>query len=175
MDNINNCDQETKKKLENINNEDIELFSLNGQTLLGKVVEIYDGDTCKIVLLINNNLQKFNCRLYGLDTPEMKPALNKLNRNIEIENAHKCKNRLLQLVTSCNCNIEDIFKKSDINALLKLNKKIIFVKCNEFDKYGRLLVELFDDNNNTTINQTLINEGYAKSYDGGTKDVFIYK
>ena len=47
------------------------------------------------------------------------------------------------------------------------------VKCNEFDKYGRLLVELLNDDNKT-INQMLIDEGYAKAYDGGTKDVLTY-
>jgi endonuclease YncB( thermonuclease family) len=164
------------KKLENIENDEIELFSLNGQNLLGKVVEMYDGDTCKIVLLVNNNLQKFSCRLLGLDTPEMKPPLNKPNRDIEILNANKCRNRLLQLSTSCNCDVNTIIKKPDVKSLLKLNKKIIKVKCFEFDKYGRLLVELSDNqsDNNKTFNQTLIDEGYAKSYDGGTKDVFTY-
>jgi endonuclease YncB( thermonuclease family) len=170
MENI----EDVRKKLENVNNDDIELFSLNGQNLAGKVVEMYDGDTCKIVLLVNNSLQKFNCRLLGLDTPEMKPPLSKPNRDSEILNAHKCRNRLLQLTTSCACEIECVMKKPDVKTLLKLNKKIITIKCYEFDKYGRLLVELLSDDNSKTINQTLIDEGYAKAYDGGTKDVFTY-
>jgi endonuclease YncB( thermonuclease family) len=171
-----NCNQEIQKKLENINNDDISLFSLNGKIVLGKVVEMYDGDTCKIVLAINNNLQKFNCRLLGLDTPEMKPPADKPNRDIEILNAHKCRNKLLQLTTTCNCDINSILKKPDVKSLLKTNKKIIQVKCHEFDKYGRLLVELLtvDDNANKTVNQILVDEGYAKAYDGGTKDVFTY-
>lgn len=167
QDNLNKI----KTKLETINSEDIELFSLNNQTFLGKIVEIYDGDTCKIVLIINNNLEKFNCRLLGLDTPEMKPPLNKINRDIEILNAHKCRNRLLQLATSCECHIDSIIKKPQIKTLLKLNKKILTIKCHDFDKYGRLLVELIDNEN---INKLLIDEGYAKSYDGGTKDKFTY-
>lgn len=170
----NNCNQETKIKLENINTDDIELFSLNGQILLGKIVEMYDGDTCKIVLALNNNLQKFNCRLLGLDTPEMKPPNDKPNRDIEILNAHKCRNRLLQLTTSCSCQVDSILKKSELKTLLKLNKKIIIVKCNEFDKYGRLLVELVSDETNKTVNQILVEEKYAKAYDGGTKDIFTY-
>jgi endonuclease YncB( thermonuclease family) len=165
---------EIKRKLENINGDDVELFSLNGQTILGKVVEIYDGDTCKIILAINNNLQKFNCRLLGLDTPEMKPPINKPNRETEILNAHKCRNRLIQLTTSCDCQIDSILKKTEVNTLLKSNKLIFTVKCHEFDKYGRLLVELIDNNIEKTVNQILINEGYAKSYDGGTKNNFTY-
>jgi hypothetical protein len=37
-------------KLKNITNDDIELFSLNNLVTQGKIVDIYDGDTCKIVL-----------------------------------------------------------------------------------------------------------------------------
>ena len=167
--------EDLNKKLENITNDDIQLFSLNGQTNIGKVVEMYDGDTCKIVMLVGNDLLKFSCRLLGLDTPEMKPPLDKPNRDIEILNANKCRNRLLQLSTSCNCTVDTIIKKTEIKTLLKTNKKIIVVKCHEFDKYGRLLVELLPiGTTDKTINQILIDEGYAKAYDGGTKDVFTY-
>ena len=70
--------------LQTIKNIDIPLMSLIGITTIGKVVEMYDGDTCKIVLMNNNKLEKYNCRLLGLDTPEMKPPLTKENRDIEI-------------------------------------------------------------------------------------------
>ena len=35
---------------------------------LEKVVDIYDGDTCKIIVVYKNELMRFNCRLVGLDT-----------------------------------------------------------------------------------------------------------
>ena len=162
-------------QLSTVKNEDIPLFTLNGITTIGKVVEMYDGDTCKIILLVNNILQKFNCRLVGLDTPEMKPSLTKVNRDIEILNAHKCRNRLLQLITNCTCNIDTIMKKYDCIKLLDSNTKIITVQCYEFDKYGRLLVNLYPDELSTEcVNLQLINEGYAKAYDGGTKNQFTY-
>ena len=48
----------------------IQLFSLAGQSMLGKIVNIYDADTCKIVLDRGNNvLEKYCCRLLGIDTP----------------------------------------------------------------------------------------------------------
>lgn len=162
-------------QLATIKNDDIPLFTLNGITTIGKVVEMYDGDTCKIILLVNNVLQKFSCRLLGLDTPEMKPSLTKENRDMEILNAHKCRNRLLQLITNCNCGIDTIMKKQDCIKLLDTNTKIIKVECREFDKYGRLLVNLYPDEQSTDcVNLKLINEGYAKAYDGGTKNQFTY-
>ena len=161
--------------LQTIKNSDIPLMSLNGITTIGKVVEMYDGDTCKIVLLNNNKLEKYNCRLLGLDTPEMKPPLTKENRDVEIFNAHKCRNRLLQLITSCSCNIDSIINKKDCVKLIDTNTKVIKVECYEFDKYGRLLVKLYPDNESIeSVNQILVNEKYAKSYDGGTKSQFNY-
>ena len=162
-------------QLATIKNDDIPLFTLNGITTFGKVVEMYDGDTCKIILLVNNVLQKFSCRLLGLDTlgkvnliiklcfiikcrrdeTIIKVCLVKLcftsdlvqaeNRDIEILNAHKCRNRLLQLITNCQCSIDTIMKKQDCIKLLDTNTKIITVQCHEFDKYGRLLVNLYPD------------------------------
>lgn len=165
--------EELRKKLTTIKSEDIDTFSLTNLVTFGKVVELYDGDTCKIVLNINNNLQKFNCRLLGLDTPEMKPLLSKPNREQEILSAHKCRNRLLQLITNCECKLDSTLKKSECQKLLDSNNKIILVECHEFDKYGRLLVNLYsNETTETLVNKLLVDEGYAKSYDGGTKSIF---
>ena len=90
-----------EQQLVNIKCDDIELFSLNGLKTIGKIVDIYDGDTCKIVIIHENILKKFTCRLLGIDTPEIKPSLQKTNREKEIIDAHRCRNRLLQLLTNC--------------------------------------------------------------------------
>ena len=162
-------------KLLTIKSDDIEEFSLQGTVTKGKVVEMYDGDTCKIVLIYKNELMKFNCRLMHLDTPEMKPPRNKPNREEEIKNAIKCRNRLLQLTSSCELSLEDNKTKIQIKKLLDKNNKIITIKCHEFDKYGRLLVELLNEENDIkTFNDILIEEGMAKRYEGGTKDIFTY-
>jgi endonuclease YncB( thermonuclease family) len=53
---------------------------------------------------------------------------------------------------------------------LQNNKKLITVKCLEFDKYGRLLVELYNMNDMTkSFNNILVEKNMAVSYDGGTK------
>jgi len=160
-------------KLVNAKIEDVPEFSLNGVKTVGKVVDIYDGDTCKIILVYKNELMRFNCRLVGLDTPEIKPSKDKVNRDQEIKNAHRCRNKLMQLTTSCNCEIEQQYTKKEIKNLLDTNNKVITVLCHEFDKYGRLLVELYYDSTKTA-NTILVEENFAKSYDGGTKDEFVY-
>jgi len=170
----NNTNQKIMDVLKNIKSSDILEFSLNGLKTSGKIVEIYDGDTCKIVLLNNNILQKFNCRINGIDTPEMKPPLNKPNREIEIKNAYRCRNRLIQLCTSTNIAID---VDSDVKKVsLDTNTKIVYVECLEFDKYGRLLVNIYEKETPKSLsyNDILVNEGFAKKYNGGTKDEFTY-
>lgn len=41
----------------------------------------------------------------------------------------------------------------------------------EFDKYGRVLIKIYDDDYNC-INDLLVREGLAYKYDGGTKKKF---
>jgi endonuclease YncB( thermonuclease family) len=153
-------------------NKDVPEFSLCGLTLLGKVVECYDADTCKIVLPIQNSFYKFTCRLNGIDTPEIKPRKDKPNRDNEILWAKKARAELLRLICPNSTNIFDNLdvKKDEIVNILQSNKRTITVKCLEFDKYGRLLVELYDnDKLEKSYNNILVEKDFAVSYDGGKK------
>jgi endonuclease YncB( thermonuclease family) len=50
----------------------IEKFSLNGIKTYGYVESVYDGDTCKIIMEHNNMFNLWNCRINGVDTPELR-------------------------------------------------------------------------------------------------------
>ena len=122
----------------------VKIFSYEGRKCEGKVVSVYDGDTVKIVFPLTDKeperLYKWNCRLINVDTPEIR------TRNLK-EKAYGKK-------------VRDYLRKKILN-------KIVTVSCKDFDKYGRLLVEIFYEDEN--INNWLIDNGYAKVYDGGTK------
>ncbi len=149
-------------------------FSLCNMVLMGKVVECYDADTCKIVLSVQNNIYKFTCRLNGIDTPEIKPRKDKPNRDNEILWAKRARSELLKMIINNDCfnNLE--IKKDEVINILKDNKKLVKVKCLEFDKYGRLLIELYNNDEeeiifNKSFNSLLIEKNVAVAYDGGTK------
>ena len=158
-------------------------FSLDKQILLGKVVDCYDADTCRINIILNNKLVKFNCRLYGIDTPEIRPLKSVENRDIIIKKAHTAKNYLLSLIIrNNNFNLDNEYSKKEVNLLLKQNTYLVKVKCGIFDKYGRLLVELYPYQDiefthqtggvlefENSYNQKLINNNFAYAYYGGTK------
>jgi endonuclease YncB( thermonuclease family) len=121
-------------------NDTLKEFTLDGEEKHGKIVSVYDGDTVKIVFPIYKTLYKWNCRLSRVDTPELRTR-NKLEKKFGYEVRDKLRERILN--------------------------KVVKVKCGEFDKYGRLLTEIYFEDEN--INQWLIDSNYAFEYDGGTK------
>jgi endonuclease YncB( thermonuclease family) len=152
--------------------KDVPEFSLCGLTLQGKVVEAYDADTCKVVLPVLNTFYKFTCRLNGIDTPEMKPRKDKPNRDNEIVWAKKARAELLKLITQDESTFFDNLdlKKEEIIQKLQENKNLVTVKCLEFDKYGRLLVELYSSKTgDKSFSNCLVDKNLAVSYDGGKK------
>ena len=124
---------------DNVNNK-IEKLSFNGEMKEGKVVSVYDGDTINVVFPLNNKLYKWNCRLNGIDTPEIRTR-SKIEKNYGKMVRDKLRDKILN--------------------------KIVKIYCYKFDKYGRLLVDIKFENIN--INKWLINNKFAFIYNGGSK------
>ena len=118
-------------------NDKIKVFSFEGRECQGKVVSVYDGDTVKIVFPLTDKeperLFKWNCRLINVDTPELRTKNKK-----EKEFGKK---------------VRDMLREKILN-------NVVNVKCLDFDKYGRLLVEIFYEG--VSVNQWLIDNNYAK-------------
>jgi endonuclease YncB( thermonuclease family) len=183
-DNIKNMDSDTNnytyyysneilQELSNQNN-DIEEFTLNNIILPAKMVSCYDGDTARFVINYNNTFVKYNCRLYKIDSPEIKLSKDVENREDKKRLAYNARNRLIQLCTDSTIVVHDDYSKKDIQNIIDMNTKIITLKCREFDKYGRLLIDIYNDDqgkctDKNYINQQLINENYCYEYYGGTK------
>ena len=117
-------------------------FGFDGETKEAKVVSVYDGDTVKVVFPVLRKLYKFNCRIMGVDTPELRTR-DKVEKKYGIE-------------------VRDLLREKILN-------KVVTIHCGEFDKYGRLLIDLHCKNETETISKWLIDNKYAFSYDGGTK------
>jgi len=143
-----------KKKLDTLTpseKNNMKCFSFKDQIFYGYPSNVYDGDTFSFIFIYNDDILKYRCRCNGYDSPEMKPSLNNPNRDYEKELAHKAKDRFIEL-------------------LEKHPTKIIRVKCSEFDKYGRILVDIWNMVDEKSINDIMIEEGHGKVYDGGKKD-----
>jgi hypothetical protein len=119
-------------KLRDICNNDINDFQLAGKNVIGKVVDIYSVNTLKIVLLLDNIVLKFNCKLYNVDDDE-EASIDDLK--------HLCTD-ILPEISIYNLD------KSERLKIMNTNKKIVTVKCLNFNSKGLLQVVLFELNTN---------------------------
>jgi len=132
----------SREDLENLESATDFKECMKNSVILGKVVNVYDGDTVKIIMPLNDQFYRWNCRLIGVDTPELRT---------------KC-----ELEKQFGYTVRDKLREKILN-------QIVSVICDEFDKYGRLLVQIKCCDDEKTINQWLIDNKYAFAYDGGTK------
>jgi len=137
---LKNCDKKIKK------------FSLEGQTKLCKVVSVYDGDTCNVVFDNNGVINRWNVRMNGYDTPEMRPSKKLPNRD-EIKQ-------------------KAILSRDFLKSLIFNNEQLVYLKCGKFDKYGRLLGDIYiNEDDKDSVNSLMIKSGHGYEYHGGTKKV----
>ena len=128
------------------------VFTLEGDMKLCKVVDIYDGDTIKVVFMDNNRINKWNIRMEGYDSPEMRPSRKLENRDEIKKKAIEAKNYLKSLIMNEN--------------------QLVYLKCGKFDKYGRLLGYVYIKEDDTeSVNEMMIKNNHAYEYHGGTKKV----
>lgn len=106
------------------------------------VVDCYDGDTITVVIPLGYRTHyEFSCRLYGIDTPE-----------IRTHDAMEKK--------------KGLEAKLYLTNLIK-NKKVTLQFANAQDKFGRLLATVYLGHMN--VNQHMIDQGYARAYHGEKK------
>lgn len=140
-------------------------FSLNDIKTYARVISCYDGDSIGLVIPIFNTFYKFKVRLMGIDTCEMK-SKNKSNKDLAI----KARNRLLELITKQAIDPQVINSKKHIDDLLHSDVHLVFVHCLEFEKFGRVLAHIYDNETSTkSYADILIEEKLAYKYMGDTK------
>lgn len=141
-------------------------FKLIGLKGYCRILDIYDGDTLTIVLKIfNSQYCKFNVRLSGIDTCEMRSTNNETKNK-----AKKARNRLFELITGHNFNNFEFETKKEIKDYFDNNISLVWIECGDFDKYGRLLGKLFKNKDQKiSFSEILINENLAYEYNGEKK------
>jgi micrococcal nuclease len=127
--------------LENINYKETNIFI--PQIRFAKVVKVYDGDTITVAAklpFIDSPIYRFSVRLNGIDSPEIKGTTEK-ERKLAVQS----RNVLYNMIFG----------------------KIIELKNNGKEKYGRLLADIYY--NDMHVNKWMVDNNYAVKYDGGKK------
>ena len=125
------------------NFDNLDIFSYDGHEFSAKVVKVYDGDTITVVFY-DNGYKKFNMRMNGYDSPEMKPLKNIENRDLHIHAATSARDYLARLILG----------------------KVVKIRLQKFEKYGRLLGEVIYHVN---VNDLMVDVIKCKKYDGKKK------
>lgn len=126
------------------------LFTLEGLKCKAEFVSNYDGDSFRLIIPFCCKEFIFKCRLNGLDTPEIRGK-----SDLEKEVAKK-----VRTFVHDRCFGKDLW-----------------ITCGEFDKYGRVLCDIFFSEQDlkerkNSLTEVLVDKGYAYKYDGGTKLLF---
>ena len=87
-------------------------FNLNGLEDWAKIVNVYDGDTFRATIFIENRIRKYTFRSLGYDSPEMKPLKSLPNRDSHKERAIEARDYLRSLILD----------------------KVVFLRCSKNDK-----------------------------------------
>jgi micrococcal nuclease len=109
----------------------------------GVVIKVYDGDTITIASKLpyrNSPMYRFSVRLTGIDTAEMKTK-----NKVELEMAKLARDKLSARILNKRVTLKDVKR----------------------EKYGRLLANVYCDK--ICLNEWMLSEKLAVSYDGGTK------
>jgi micrococcal nuclease len=117
-------------------------FTMNGKVVDAKIVAVHDGDSVHAVFEMFGTHYNWVCRISHVDTPEV------TTKNV--------KEKEYGLV------VRDKLRELIMNKIVKLN-------CFEFDKYGRLLVEISVPDMKLKVHEWLIENKYAYPYEGKTK------
>lgn len=127
---------------------------------LAKLESVYDGDSYRISIDNGKYNWDFNhpVRLFGIDTPELRPRHGSAEeKTAERAAGHEARARALDLLNAATGPLV-------IQTLKRPGKKLL-------DKYGRILAHIFIPVGDQVIDlaQQLIEEGHGLPYDGGTK------
>jgi len=110
-----------------------------------EVVKVVDGDTIDVVIDLGFDLsKKERVRLAGIDTPESR------TRDLDEK--------------KLGLEAKEYLSKNLTNA------KQLMISTEKDGKYGRMLGTIHINDDIVSMNQQMIDKGYAWEYDGGTKE-----
>ena len=116
-----------------------------------KINRVLDGDTIDVTIDLGFDLyKKERVRIAGVDTPE-KRTRNLEEKELGIDATEWLKNKLKETLAG--------------NDELSIRTELV----GGVGKYGRLLGWLYIGDSDVSLNEQMIDEGYAWEYDGGTK------
>lgn len=139
-------------------------FSLAGFAGWARVISVYDADTITVVMPFHAVWYKFSLRVLGIDTCEMKAKMEGAR-----DLGYRARNRMIELVTKRKYPLSARATRGEVDAFLRSEVYLVWIVCNEMDKYGRVLASIRSEPNEPEFGECLVRERLAYEYLGGTK------
>ena len=118
-----------------------------------KINRVVDGDTIDVTIDLGFDLyKKERVRVAGVDTPE-KRTKNLEEKELGIDATNWLKKELQDVLDGD----DELIVRTELHGGV--------------GKYGRLLGWLYVGDEAVSLNEQMIEQGYAHAYDGGTKDM----
>ena len=118
-----------------------------------EIVKVVDGDTIDVLIDLGFDLyKKERVRIAGVDTPE-KRTKDLEEKALGLDATYWMKKHLEDTIAGD----EELTIRTELKGGV--------------GKYGRLLGWLYVGDSDVSLNEQMITEGYAHSYDGGTKNM----
>ena len=118
-----------------------------------EITKVLDGDTIDVVIDLGFDLyKKERVRIAGVDTPE-KRTRNLEEKALGLDATNWLKDKLEGAISGD----DDLVIRTEL--------------VGGVGKYGRLLGWCYIGDSAVSLNEQMIEEGYAHAYDGGTKDM----
>ena len=137
-------------------------FSFQGWSGWARLVDAHDGDTVTVVMYVQGQYIKCRLRLAGINAPE----INSKDPVIK-EGAVVARNRILQLAceSEAACGLNELLSRAEIHTLLDKECVLVWIRCLQMDKYGRILAHVYpSSNHDKSINAMLVEEKRAEPF-----------
>ena len=150
------------------------LFDLSGRETWARLVHVHDGDTVSVCVDLGHvggdgpyDVKRLILRMTGIDAPEIRTH-DADEKRLAIRSRAHLLNRLAPHLFDVE---KDWSCEKDITDLLRDNLVLVYVKMSKFDKFSRVLTDIFEQpDDRLSLNQWMLDNKLADAYDGGHKE-----
>jgi len=149
----------TTDPLANARWDNTQALNLDGYATEARVLDVYDGDTLTVAMPWKDGVYKFTIRILGINAEEIKGTTGDVK-----ERANAARVLLAQNVIGGRFPIDSKTTRAALRKFLDAHDCRVRVECKAFDKYGRVLANVYSMDGNACLSKVLLESGLVRSY-----------
>lgn len=134
-------------------------MTLDGHVTEARVLDVYDGDTMTVAMPWKDGVYRFTLRLLGINAEEIKGTAGDVK-----ERANAARVLLAQNVSNGRFQIDSKMTRAALRKALDAHDCRVRVECKAFDKYGRVLANVYSTQEGACLSKILLDSGLVRSY-----------